>query len=178
MEKIHGSGDFRLQGETFLLRPWRIHEAEWYVASRDEAIFKWTKESRSLTVEEARQNIREANSDPRKHCFAIVENGAENPVGNIALVLMEEDTAAEVMYWLAPGGRGRGLAFKAVRLLSDWAFRSLGLEQIVLKTYRENSASRRVAARAGFRELDETDSPRLGTEYLWFERRRSGPELR
>ena len=61
--------------------------------------------------------------------------------------------ACEVGYWLAPWGRGRGAATRAVRLISDWGFSALGLERVELHAHTENAASRAVAERAGFAEF-------------------------
>jgi RimJ/RimL family protein N-acetyltransferase len=161
-----------INGDICCLRPWRAEDAEWYVKSRDEVIFKWTKERRDLTVEQAASAIREVAVNPDTHCFAIVERSTGDLAGNIALVVLEtERTTAEIMYWLAPEWRGRGLASGAISLLSTWVFRSLGLERIVLKTHPDNIASQQTAERAGFRRgvgprADEPDG-----KALWFMRR-------
>ncbi len=55
-----------------------------------------------------------------------------------------------VGYWLLPEARGRGLATRAVRILSDWAFGALALDRLDLFTERDNVASIRVAERNGF----------------------------
>jgi RimJ/RimL family protein N-acetyltransferase len=57
---------------------------------------------------------------------------------------------AGVGYWLRPEGRGRGAATEALRLVSRWAFEALGIERLNLITDPENTASQRVAERAGF----------------------------
>jgi RimJ/RimL family protein N-acetyltransferase len=59
--------------------------------------------------------------------------------------------AAMVSYWLAPGGRGRGLATGAVRLLAGWAFDVLEQQRLALQVEIENVASQHVAERCGFR---------------------------
>ena len=56
-----------------------------------------------------------------------------------------------MQYWLAPSARGWGIATMAVVLRCRWAFQSLGLDRITLKTLRGNLRSQRVAERAGFR---------------------------
>lgn len=58
-----------------------------------------------------------------------------------------------VGYWLLPAGRGRGMATRAVRLLSSWAIRELRLEHLRLRTAPENLRSQRVAERSGFRRV-------------------------
>ena len=58
-----------------------------------------------------------------------------------------------VGYWLLPAGRGRGLATSAVRLISTWAIRELGVTDVRLITAPDNSRSHRVAERSGFRRV-------------------------
>jgi len=74
----------------------------------------------------------------------------------------------EVMYWLAPWDRRRGIATKAVALLCEWALTGLGFTHITLKTNMDNVASQRVAERAGFHRVepqgDNKDQP--GT--VWY----------
>jgi RimJ/RimL family protein N-acetyltransferase len=68
----------------------------------------------------------------------------------------EGDTSiGYVGYWLLPAARGRGLATSAVRLLSDWAARELGLASVRLTTEPHNARSQRVAERSGFRRVSE-----------------------
>ena len=72
-----------------------------------------------------------------------------------------------VGYWLLPEARGRGLATRAVRLISAWALRDLGLERVGLSTEPSNLASQRVAERCGFqregifRSFTEIDGRRI-----------------
>ena len=107
--KDKNSFDVRLCADDFLLRPWKIEDAIWYVESRDEEVFRWTKEKRDLTIKEVEEGIRRANSNPDAICLAIVDNKSVELLGNIALVFRENNRkSAEIMYWLAPWGRGRG----------------------------------------------------------------------
>lgn len=139
-----------IRGDGVLLRRWQVTDAAWYVAARDEVIFRHTTEKRDLTVAEAEAAIRQVNDNPNIHAFAIVDAELDALVGNIALVVDDGEKTAEIMYWLAPAGRGRGLATKAVTLLTDWTFQKHNLEQVWLKTDTNNKASQKVAARAGF----------------------------
>ena len=64
-----------------------------------------------------------------------------------------DQTTGSVGYWLLPSARGRGIATRAVRLLSDWAARDLGVPNLRLTTEPGNERSRRVAERSGFRQI-------------------------
>ena len=75
-------------------------------------------------------------------------------VGKVWLNVPEADpSTGYVGYWLLPVGRGRGLATSAVRLLTSWAVRELGVSNIRLTTAPDNPRSHRVAERSGFRRV-------------------------
>ena len=83
--------------------------------------------------------------------LAIEERASGMLVGMIGLHGVDTPGRASVGYWLAPGARGRGLATRAVRLITAWAFEDPALERLQLMTLVGNDASGRVALRAGFR---------------------------
>lgn len=163
------TSEVTLYADDFLLRPWRTEEAAWYVEARDDEVLGWTTEKRDLTVEEAEMGIRQANSSPEAICLAIVDNKDRELLGNIALAFEEKDrTTAEIMIWLAPRARGRGIATGAVTLLCRWAFYTLGLEQVTLKIRPGNVRSRRMAERAGFQRPEVHDEGGAPADWLWF----------
>jgi [ribosomal protein S5]-alanine N-acetyltransferase len=57
---------------------------------------------------------------------------------------------AEIGYAVAPGARGRGVAGRALALLTRWGLGELGLERIELRIAVTNPVSERVAARGGY----------------------------
>ncbi|MCB7137340.1 GNAT family N-acetyltransferase [Cellulosimicrobium marinum] len=65
----------------------------------------------------------------------------------------DAERSAELGYWMAPAGRGRGLATAACRLVVDRAFdpEGLGLARLSWEAYVGNWPSRRLAWRLGFR---------------------------
>ena len=69
--------------------------------------------------------------------------------------LDREPGYGELGYWVAAEARGRGVATRAVRLLSDWAVRELGLERLEILVHQDNAPSRRVAEKAGYRDTGE-----------------------
>lgn len=64
-------------------------------------------------------------------------------------VMRDGPTSAEVAYWVRPEERGRGLATRALRLLTGWAHER-GLARLWLEIRPENGASLRVAEHAGY----------------------------
>lgn len=74
------------------------------------------------------------------------------PLGEVMLRRAPEGT--EIGYAVGPAHRGRGLAARAVRVMSGYAFEQLGAEQVILELEAENTASIAVATKAGFHLLD------------------------
>lgn len=69
-----------------------------------------------------------------------------------------DDDGPEVGYWLERSARGRGIATRALRLVSDWACRDLGV-RLLLQADVRNAASRHVAEKAGFRFVGLARAP-------------------
>jgi RimJ/RimL family protein N-acetyltransferase len=63
---------------------------------------------------------------------------------------VEGDGRAALSYWTFPAFRGRGLATRAVRLVTAWAFAHLDVARVELLIEPDNHASLAVARRAGF----------------------------
>lgn len=83
--------------------------------------------------------------------FAIVDSETGDFLGFMALVNLNLETReAEAGYIVASHARGRGVATRALRLLTDWAFAELPLERIELFIDVENSPSEVVAQRCGY----------------------------
>lgn len=106
--------------------------------------------------------------------LAIVPSSASDSrcVGQIGLVLAERRIGnAEAVYWLLPEARGRSWAARALRLVSDWGFESLGMERIAVLADLDNPASQRTAEKAGFTREGVLRGyerhPRLGRVDVW-----------
>jgi RimJ/RimL family protein N-acetyltransferase len=83
--------------------------------------------------------------------FAIVDSGTGDFLGLVGLVNLDLETQeAEAGYVVASRARGRGVATRALRLLTGWAFAEFPLERIELLIDVENPASEVVAERCGY----------------------------
>lgn len=83
--------------------------------------------------------------------FAIVDAASGEFLGMAALVRLDKEAGeAEAGYIVAPAARGRGVAVRALRLLTEWSLQDLGLERVELRIEVENEPSIRVAERAGY----------------------------
>jgi RimJ/RimL family protein N-acetyltransferase len=93
----------------------------------------------------------EWKSQGRTRTFAAREAHSDELIGGCEIRLRNHGIA-EISYWTFPAHRGRGLAVRAVRLASDYAFSQLGVERMELYVEPDNHASRAVARKAGFVE--------------------------
>jgi RimJ/RimL family protein N-acetyltransferase len=83
--------------------------------------------------------------------FAIVDSESDDFLGFVALVKVDLETQeAEAGYIVASNARGRGVATRALRVLTAWAFAELPLERIELFVDVANPASEIVAQRCGY----------------------------
>ena len=70
-------------------------------------------------------------------------------VGIVGMVARGTGTV-EMIYGIAPGWRGRGLASRAVRLAARWALSQPGVTTVELRIDQDHTASQHVAVNAGF----------------------------
>jgi RimJ/RimL family protein N-acetyltransferase len=83
--------------------------------------------------------------------YAVVDAETGDFLGFVALVNVNlEHEEAEAGYMVSSLARGRGVATRALRLLTDWAFAELPLERIELLIDVDNPASEVVAQRCGY----------------------------
>jgi RimJ/RimL family protein N-acetyltransferase len=152
-----------------ILRPRRRSDADALAAAcQDPEIPRWTMVPSPYTREDAVRFLAraaaEAASGESVKLLAVDPEG--RLLGSFSLMdLRREPGYGEIGYWLAAEARGRGVATRAVRLLTDWGHRTLGLERIEIHVDVENTPSHRVAERAGYERLDGLiPSPRTGVE--------------
>jgi len=119
----------------------RAHISEWMF---------WVREDYSL-------------ADTRQHIAFALEKSAAND-GFEAGIWQDDQLAGcirynyvdwahrntEVGYWLGAAFQGRGLATRAARAMTDYAFKTLGLNRVEIRCMSENVRSRHVPERLGF----------------------------
>jgi RimJ/RimL family protein N-acetyltransferase len=81
--------------------------------------------------------------------IAAVSDGER--LGTVGLQVHDEEPVyGELGYWVAAPARGKGVAPRAVRLLSGWALEELGLPLVEIHVLPANTPSHAVARKAGF----------------------------
>ncbi len=69
-------------------------------------------------------------------------------------LMLDGPQTAELAYWVRPDERRRGIARRSVRAVTEWAHQNAGLTRIWLEIDPDNTASLRLAERAGY-HLDQ-----------------------
>jgi RimJ/RimL family protein N-acetyltransferase len=140
-----------LQAGDLLLRPWAEADAGVLLtAFADAAIQRWHAR-RVDSRQEAVEMIAGYNQGWRMETAAHWAITGPGVLGRVALRVIDlEEGSAEIAYWVTPAARGRGAAAAAVVVLSEWALGDLGLHRLDLHHSVQNSASCRVAEKAGY----------------------------
>jgi RimJ/RimL family protein N-acetyltransferase len=158
--------------DELLLRPWTEADAPAIVeAYRDPAIQRW--HARSMTHDEALSWARSWTdrwATETAAGWAVVEGagvrgveveaveveaveveGAGVLLGRVDLRTLDlAEGHGEGAYWVVPRARGRNVAPRALRALTEWMFTNVGLHRIDVEHSTRNEASCRVATKAGF----------------------------
>ena len=122
------------------------------VGLHDPEVVRWLGQPRGRAIDVMALNEqRWADGSPT---LAITE-AAGDCVGLVWVNRHRSDRSiGYVGYWLLPSARGRGLATRAVRLITRWAIQDLGVTRLRLLVEPGNGPSQRVAEQAGFRRVE------------------------
>ena len=142
-----------LDGDGLRLRPWTDGDAGVALAGlSDPASTRWSPHPPLPDLAAARGWIAgrsERWADGRAASWAVEEDGVV--VGAMSLREINRiDQWATAAYWTLPAARGRAVAPRALTLASTYAVDGLGLHRVQLQHALANTASCRVAAKAGF----------------------------
>lgn len=145
----------RLADEHVRLRPFTLDDVPVVVeACRDPLTQAYTRIPYPYDADDAREFIVGAASrrmTGESIDLAIADAGDDRPIGAIGLIIDRHDAdRAEIGYWVAPRERGRGVAGRALALLSAWAVTEGRFARLDLQAALANTASIRVAERCGF----------------------------
>ncbi|MGI5504960.1 GNAT family N-acetyltransferase [Lentzea sp. CA-135723] len=135
-----------------LLRSWTPDDAPIILAAASQSAMsrQFTTSIDSLAAAEDWIALLTARrEDDVAYSFAVLESGV--PVGNVAVSSVERrHLTGWISYWVLEEARGRGLATRACRAVSEFAFDELGLFRLELAHRVDNVASCRVAKGAGY----------------------------
>jgi RimJ/RimL family protein N-acetyltransferase len=142
-----------LDAEGVRLRPWRDDEAATYLRGMtDPVAARWAAGPPLGGEADARRllaRFRRRARDGAGVVWAVEEDGVL--AGSLGLrSINTTDRFASVAYWVLPELRGRGIAPRALRAATTYGFEVLDLHRVRLQHAMANTASCRVAEKAGF----------------------------
>jgi RimJ/RimL family protein N-acetyltransferase len=122
--------------------------------ANDETIRRWTRVPSPYTANDAQQWFsltRSTRAAGHQVAFAVTAADGGELLGSIDLRVNPADPAiGELGYMVGPRARGRGVATRAVELITAWAFEALGIVRMEILVDPRNAPSVRVAEAAGY----------------------------
>jgi RimJ/RimL family protein N-acetyltransferase len=141
-----------LSAGPLTLRPWRPDDADAvWAALQDQEIRLWNGGGVTSRSDAAALVGRRADWSGGDHASWAVVDSSGTVLASVSLHSIDAAQGdAEIGYWTAPAARGQGVAAVAVDAACRWAFATLPVDRIELCHAVENTASGRVAEKAGF----------------------------
>jgi RimJ/RimL family protein N-acetyltransferase len=158
MQRPLAPPDPPLSDGAITLRPWAVADVPALVSicNGDEEMARWLDRlPQPYTEHDAHGYVAFGlagwRGDGIETPFAVVAADTGRPLGTIGVRWLDPPQGvAELGYWTGREARGRGAATRAVRLVADWVLGDLGCERLELRADARNTASLRVAEKAGF----------------------------
>ena len=138
----------------FTLRPWHINDLDSLVENANNpniAKFMTNGFPHPYTPENGKAFIAMATKDELIHIFAIDVNG--KAVGGIGIHPQSDIMCknAELGYWLGENYWGKGIVTKAIKQITEFAFKTYDINRIYARPFRNNLASQHVLEKCGFK---------------------------
>lgn len=138
-----------LEAPGAVLRPLELADADaLFAAHSDEETHHYWSSPAHNSVEQTRAYIADTLALAGAHVWAITESGGE-ALGRIGL-FAEREGVGEIGIIMRREATGRGLASKALNLVIDYGFGTLGLHRIAADIDPDNTSSISLFLRAGF----------------------------
>jgi RimJ/RimL family protein N-acetyltransferase len=153
----------RLEDGVIALRPPEPDDVDAITAAcQDPEIPRWTRVPSPYTREHAVEFVERATRT-RRHgtdaSFVVVDAETGELLGATGVHRLDgEDGGPEVGYWIKREARGRGVATRALRLVTDWVCRDLG-KRLLLQADVRNATSQRVAQKVGYGYAGDAPAP-------------------
>ena len=138
-----------LEAPGAVLRPLELADADaLFAAHSDEETHHYWSSPAHKSVEQTRTYIADTLALTGAHVWAITESGGE-ALGRIGL-FAEREGVGEIGIIMRREATGRGLASKALNLVIEYGFGTLGLHRIAADIDPDNTSSISLFLRAGF----------------------------
>ena len=147
-----------LRGPRVVVRPYRLEDADALFAAVAESrqhIWPWMPwGDQHQTIDDSRDFILRTQAKwllREDMTVGFFEASSERYLGGSGLHPRGWDVPAfEIGYWIRASAEGHGYVAETVRLLTDFAFESLGAQRVMIRCDARNTRSAAVAERLGF----------------------------
>lgn len=145
-----------LQGKRVVLRPLTCTDLPFFhQLNTDPFVRHYLWDDLIISEDQSREILleNERRFDQQRHgLWKIMLTREPYPAGYAGLWIFFEESRPQLMYALAPGHTGKGLATEAARLVIGYAFQKLHFPHLLASMDLENIASQKVAQRLGMRK--------------------------
>jgi ribosomal-protein-alanine N-acetyltransferase len=140
-----------IKTKDFVLRPVRLSDAENIYRYQQDKEVKRGFMTTPKSVNEVKKDILKSKRDKSGEKFVIDVDG--EAVGKISLHFDDpfHKKKMKISYWIAKDYRGIGITTKAVKLVTDYAFKKYKLVRLWAWCRTFNKASARVLEKAGYK---------------------------
>ncbi|MEV5986175.1 GNAT family N-acetyltransferase [Streptomyces sp. NPDC052051] len=150
----------RLSGDGLLLREWAEADLSALVELYDDPeIDRWTPVPSPFDSTAAGAYLAKAHegrAEGRTKAQLAITTDGERPRGEVILFRCRLDARdIELAYGVGSRHRRQGLASRAVKLATDYAYQHLGARRVLLRIEARNSPSMAVARATGFQLTDD-----------------------
>ena len=142
-----------LEAGLLRLRPCREDDVDDVVAAMQDPVMRLWNGLPATTRPDALAFLRRRGdwSAGDHASWAVADAATGTLLGSVSLHSIQPAQGnAAIGYWTVPAARGRAVATRAVDVACRWAFATVPLERVELCHAVENTASGRVAEKAGF----------------------------
>ena len=138
------------------LREWRREDMPAMIAMLDdESIVRWTRVPHPYRESDAYDYLARGDAERERGegiNLGVFDATSGEVLGSMSLRMASwADLRGQLGYLVGAHARGRGVAPRAIRLVSGWGFSTLGLERIEILVHPDNEPSQRAAEKAGFK---------------------------
>jgi len=149
-----------LKGAIVTLRPLNSEKdaPAWHIEMRDPDLWRWTDDIQPKTEADTKDQLEGWAGNPRLIAWAITDNETDRIIGTLRVEprtdcgrLILADTTHQIARSVWRKGHHR----EACQLAFDWAFKTLGVEEIRAKAWAPNDRSWRSVESYGFEKLRE-----------------------
>ena len=146
----------KIKGDRLYLSPMNVNDAETYTRWLNDkhVVENIGGHAKVLTVQEEKEWLIKNSND---YNFAIVLNDKDRLIGNISLMDVDliNQTAELGIFIGEQDDRNKGYGKEAIKLILDYGFNTLNLNNIMLKVYSFNEKAIKTYKKVGFKTFGD-----------------------